>query len=353
MVNTFLLVQFPAWGSALVFAAAGGLLTVLLTRRGLAACDLRDQGTSRYAGLAGAVLCGLLVWLMLDLRCQQTPVVRPSPAWMYWRVGSHALLVALMTAATATDLRDYLIPDNITLTGLLAGVLLATVSGDLQVQHLWIDWNAEVTGLRGAYFPEWIRVHPHWHGLAWSLTGAAAGAGGVWIVRGVASAVLGREAMGLGDVTLMGMIGSFLGWQPVVFVLLLAPLVGLLTGPLLSRAMVRLSSRAAEEGKDASPRPYVPFGPFLCLAAYLVMASWRWLWMFEVSFGRGGRNNDRLTTFSVRRLFGDWQALLVIGGAILVGLTVLLILRRLYAAIPVTRAVGGSGGTTEETERTE
>ena len=346
MVHKFLLDRFPAWGSALVFAAVGGLLTALLTRRALAACDQRDEGASRYAGLMGAVLCGVLTWLMLEMRCQQTPVVRPSVAWMYWRVGSHVLLVALMTAATTTDLRGYLIPDNITLTGLSIGVLLAVVSGDLQVQHLWIDWNAEVTGLRGPYFPGWISDHPHWHGLAWSLTGAAVGAGGIWVVRGVSSAVLGRETMGLGDVTLMAMIGSFLGWQPVMFVLLLAPLLALLTGPFFEWLMGRLSTSrdrvpedvAATEAGDGLPiRNYLPFGPFLCLAAYLVMASWRWLWMFEVSFGRVAREGDRLTTFSVRRLFGDWQALLVIAGAVLGGLVVLLVLRRVYAAIPTRR----------------
>jgi len=54
----------------------------------------------------------------------------------------------------------------------------------------------------------------HWAGLLSSLAGLAVGAGTIWIVRVLGSTVLGREAMGFGDVTLMAMIGAMLGCRP-------------------------------------------------------------------------------------------------------------------------------------------
>ena len=71
---------------------------------------------------------------------------------------------------------------------------------------------------------------PHWDGLLTALVGMAAGGGLVWLVRIIGTAALGREAMGFGDVTLMAMIGAFLGWQACLLVFFLAPLAGLVLG---------------------------------------------------------------------------------------------------------------------------
>ena len=70
----------------------------------------------------------------------------------------------------------------------------------------------------------WSIGGPHWAGLASGLAGMVIGGGLVWLVRILASAVLHREAMGFGDVTLLAMIGAFLGWQAAVVVFFLAPL---------------------------------------------------------------------------------------------------------------------------------
>ena len=63
---------------------------------------------------------------------------------------------------------------------------------------------------------------------------------------------LAARAMGFGDVTLMAMIGSFLGWQPCLVIFFLAPFAGLAIG-LFSLVLHRQSE--------------IPYGPFLCLAA--------------------------------------------------------------------------------------
>jgi leader peptidase (prepilin peptidase) / N-methyltransferase len=314
--------RLTAFASAALFGTITGLLATVLTRRGLAVCDEKDRHWSWIGGLAAALLGAGFTWAYLRWQCQETPMVRPSAVWWYWRIGFHLVLMALLIAATATDLRAYLIPDVLTLPWVLLAIVLMTVAGDLQVQHLWIDWNQEIEQLKEPFVPDWIKLHAHLHGLSVSLVGGLVGAGAIWIVRAVSGVALRQEAMGLGDVTLMALIGSFLGWQPVVFVLLLAPLL----------AIIGAVATSLLSGKT-----YIPFGPYLSLAAVIVMFNWRRIWMFQVSLGVGSRAGNRITTFAVRRLFGDWQSLLIMAASIFVGLLVLLLLRRVYKAIPVTR----------------
>ncbi len=103
----------------------------------------------------------------------------------------------------------------------------------------------------------------HWQGLLTALVGMTVGGGLIWVVRVVGSMILGREAMGFGDVTLMAMIGAFLGWQPCLVVFFLAPFAGAVIGVLqwLSR-------------RD----PEIRYGPFLCLAALVVIVRWPAVW---------------------------------------------------------------------------
>jgi leader peptidase (prepilin peptidase)/N-methyltransferase len=111
----------------------------------------------------------------------------------------------------------------------------------------------------------WKLGPPHWMGLLTSLVGLAASAGLVWGVRLIGAAVLRREAMGFGDVTLMAMIGAFLGWQAGVAVFFLAPFFALLYG------LIRLIMHRESE---------IPYGPFLCAAALTILVAWRPAWGF-------------------------------------------------------------------------
>ncbi|GIS60189.1 MAG: hypothetical protein CM1200mP2_24140 [Planctomycetaceae bacterium] len=54
-----------------------------------------------------------------------------------------------MLAATWYDLRHTEIPDGITVPGMLIGLGCATLSGDLQMIHLWMDWNPVAEHLHG------------------------------------------------------------------------------------------------------------------------------------------------------------------------------------------------------------
>jgi prepilin signal peptidase PulO-like enzyme (type II secretory pathway) len=102
-----------------------------------------------------------------------------------------------------------------------------------------------------------------WIGLLSSLVGMAGGGLIVWLVRILGSAVLKREAMGFGDVTLLAMIGAFLGWQAILIVFFFAPFAAIVVG-ILRMIFVR--------DKE------IPYGPFLCLAALAVLLGWDTLW---------------------------------------------------------------------------
>ncbi len=95
------------------------------------------------------------------------------------------------------------------------------------------------------------------------MIGLAVSAGIVWFTRAGASLALGREAMGMGDVTLMAMVGIWLGWQPAVLIFFLATFIGLVHG------LFQLVMHRENE---------LPFGPSLCLAAVLVTLFWQFVW---------------------------------------------------------------------------
>ena len=109
----------------------------------------------------------------------------------------------------------------------------------------------------------WQLGRDSWIGLLTALVGLAGGGLVVWVVRLVARWSLRQEAMGFGDVTLLAMIGAFLGWQAALLVFFLAPLAGVVVG-LLQLLLTRETEMA--------------FGPYLCLATVAVMLGWPALW---------------------------------------------------------------------------
>ncbi|MEX0865850.1 MAG: prepilin peptidase, partial [Pirellulales bacterium] len=102
-----------------------------------------------------------------------------------------------------------------------------------------------------------------WLGLFTALVGLAVGGGMIWLVRTIGTFALRREAMGFGDVTLMAMVGAFIGWQPCLMIFFLAPLAGLLLG------LLQWLLRRDDE---------IPYGPFLCLATGFVVVLWPTIW---------------------------------------------------------------------------
>lgn len=111
----------------------------------------------------------------------------------------------------------------------------------------------------------WCAGGDHWRGLGSALGGAVIAAGIVWLTREIASRAIGREAMGLGDATLMATMGAWLGWQPSVLICMVGVFIGLVHG------VVQLATRRESE---------LPFGPSLCLACVVVVVNWRSAWQW-------------------------------------------------------------------------
>lgn len=111
----------------------------------------------------------------------------------------------------------------------------------------------------------WATGERSWAGLLTALIGLVASGGIVWAVRLIGTAALRREAMGFGDVTLMMMIGTFLGWQACLITFFLAPFAGLLAG--IAQFVLRRDD-------------VIPYGPFLCLGAATVVVAWAPIWMW-------------------------------------------------------------------------
>lgn len=109
----------------------------------------------------------------------------------------------------------------------------------------------------------WWHGGDHWAGMLSALVGMATGVAVVWATRIGASRALGREAVGFGDVTLVAVVGAWLGWQGT----LLACCVGVLVG--LAHGLVQLALARGNE---------LPFGPSLCVGTGCVIVLWRPLW---------------------------------------------------------------------------
>jgi leader peptidase (prepilin peptidase) / N-methyltransferase len=255
--------------------------------------------------LTGAAF-GTLSWLLLQEGCQSVTEVRPSIALWQNRLPYQLVFVFLLTTVTVADLLDYIIPDGIIVPGILVAISLATFTGELQLIHVWVDWDYDFVKLYGPYLPEWMKHHQHLHGLVWSLCGLLTGAGLMWAARIGAHIILGMPAIGLGDVTLMAMIGAFMGWQPTLCVLAIAPLVGIILGL---------------GGRIVTGRSFVAFGPYLCIAAYLVLCTWRLLW----------------EGIQLRIIFSHWPTVAGMIAGSFFAFCVLLVGLRIFRAMPTER----------------
>jgi leader peptidase (prepilin peptidase)/N-methyltransferase len=185
----------------------------------------------------------------------------PRDAWRQVAVHSlstlayHALLAALLVAATFIDYDLFIIPDQITVTGMVLGLLLGMLDPRIR--------------------PEPSTATTHALGLGVGILGLAVGAGLTQSVRILGSRMLGREAMGFGDVTLMAMIGVFLGWQAAIMTFFLGAFVGLAHAAWKLTVYLRkwLSGR-----KLSSADRELPFGPYLSMGALILVFAWPWLW---------------------------------------------------------------------------
>jgi leader peptidase (prepilin peptidase)/N-methyltransferase len=194
-------------------------------------------------------------------------------ALLPWQLALAGMVfVAWLTVLAFIDLDTMLLPDGLNIGLAAAGIALSVV---------WPELLGETDNT--------LRVVNMLRALGDSLAGALVGAGLVFWFRLLASVLAGREAMGEGDIILLGGIGAFCGWQGAVFALFGGAVIGsAILVPLLvvqkirhrtdatgaarrAAALSHASCEGDEEAEDGTDGGIggvaVPFGPWLALGA--------------------------------------------------------------------------------------
>ncbi|MCP4684294.1 MAG: prepilin peptidase [bacterium] len=156
--------------------------------------------------------------------------------WLYFawefgltlQLGVFAFLSSALIAIFFIDLDFQIIPDLITLPGM-------------------------VVGLGISFLPDGI-------GIVSSLIGLLVGGGALYLVALLGDWLFKKESMGGGDIKMAAMLGAFLGWQKVLFIFLASAGIGLVVSVILMIFSAKLRQQRM-----------VPFGPFIATAAMLAI----------------------------------------------------------------------------------
>lgn len=217
----------------------------------------------------------LFSWLVLRARCrccdESISAIYPllevgiGTLWAVsvWHFGPSftairvAVFLTILVGVGLTDVKHYLIPDGFTVTGLLwcLGTALAA------------PFLGESLLFAGPYD---------------ALVGACAGAGLIAVIGWLGEAALKREAMGMGDMTLMAFVGAALGPARSIATVFLGATIGAVVFlavvypvAVMRRGRVTPQTELALGGRALPPveMPLVPFGVFLAPAA-VIMLIW-------------------------------------------------------------------------------
>ncbi len=141
--------------------------------------------------------------------------------FVYW------LFTCILIVIVFIDIGHKIIPDILSITGIILGLVFVPL----------FSKRADITYLKA---------------LAASFAGVLAGGGSMFLLGFLGELVFRKEAVGGGDVKLMGMIGAFLGWKLVLLSFFIAPIFGSVVG--LYAKLIK--------GENI-----IPYAPFLALGA--------------------------------------------------------------------------------------
>lgn len=222
----------------------------------------------------------VISWIILRGKCANCKV-RISPrylflelltATLFWLVsrqyfdpldGRSFLMVFLLWVVvfglelgTFIDLDWYILPDRVTIGGMILGVVSSYFLPELH----------------GYGEGEWVAS------LIESGIGLGVGFGILYLISVVGRVIYKKDAMGFGDVKLMGAVGAFWGWEAVLFTLFVSSFLGSLAGMGLC-----LFKKCELKGK-------IPYGPFIAIAAVVWLFCGEEIcgWYFRVLSMRGG-----------------------------------------------------------------
>lgn len=214
----------------------------------------------------------LLSYLVLGGRCRNCrepislryPVVEFLNGMLYWAVvrffciGWHIplllMLVSALVVITFIDLDFQIIPDSITLPGIVIGLLSASfllpdpfLTRAVGSMHYVVSSKASAYCLLPTACYEIV-------GFKNSLAGLLFGGGLFYLI-----AVLSRGGMGGGDIKMMAMVGAFMGWKSIFLTTFIGSVTGSVVGIFLMIA----------KGKGRKSK--IPFGPFLAIGALITL----------------------------------------------------------------------------------
>lgn len=209
----------------------------------------------------------VLSYLMLGGRCRSCkvhisaryPAVEALTALLWlavvWRQGvSFALpfdliFVTAITALIFIDAEHMILPNVITYPGIVFA-LVARIAMPFLMGRPYFDDLQMLMGGMLAGMPVWAAS------LTGALIGALVGGGSLWLMGWTWEKLRGIEAMGLGDVKMMFMVGAYLGWRLTILNIFL----GVFSGSLIGIALM------ARQGKR-NMQMLLPFGVFLGIGA--------------------------------------------------------------------------------------
>ncbi len=143
---------------------------------------------------------------------------------------AYIILIPMLICALAIDYKLKIIPNRLNLTIFEVGLVFTFIEGIINI-NIAIDM----------------------------LLGMIAGAGIFLFITLVGGLIAGKEAMGFGDVKLMGALGLFFGWRTIIIISLIAFLLGAIIGVIL----IICRRKKGDE--------YIPFGPFIVIAAIIAI----------------------------------------------------------------------------------
>lgn len=146
----------------------------------------------------------------------------------------YIILVPMLISAFMIDLKLQIIPNRLTLTIFEVGLVFMFISG-LANMNIGISVFID------------------------NLLGMIVGGGIFLLITLIGGLIAGKEAMGFGDVKLMGALGLIIGWQKIIIVSVLA----FLLAAIVSIVILLSKKKKANE--------YIPFGPFIVLSTMLTI----------------------------------------------------------------------------------
>jgi leader peptidase (prepilin peptidase)/N-methyltransferase len=286
---------------ALVFGlVVGSFLNVAIHRLPLEGVSVNDPPRSRCPRcghqLAWWENLPVLSWLLLRGRCRgceqrisvRYPLVELLNGGLWWLAASRAggdpwlalvwcVVLSGLVVATFVDFDCFEIPDEVS----IGGMVLAPVASFL------VPALHDETRIAQELTPGWSPGEPvdRLAALLASLAGIAVGAG---VLRGIGwlgSRIWGRDAMGFGDVKLLGAGGGFVGPGGALVALMVGSLAASVAGlgnmlrfTWLSAARGRARGRGVRPGRALAvgriAGRYLPFGPYLAIGIGIVLLAW-------------------------------------------------------------------------------